>query len=162
MIMTLPNITGASAPDDIEAARSLFLDYSRSLGFSLCFQGFDEELASLPGKYARPAGRILLARVDGVVAGVVAIRPLKSGICEMKRLYVRPEHRGLSLGRLLAQASIDTAQEIGYRAVRLDTLDTMTAAMSLYRSLGFREIAPYYDNPIAGAVYFERILWGGA
>jgi ribosomal protein S18 acetylase RimI-like enzyme len=152
------SIMEASIPDDVAAVRALFLDYANSLGFSLCFQGFDQELAALPGKYAPPAGCILLARVDAAVAGVVAVRPLEGGLCEMKRLYVRPEHRGHKLGRRLAEAVIDAAGRIGYRAMRLDTLDSMIAGIALYRSLGFREIAPYYDNPIAGAVYFERAL----
>ena len=151
-------IADAVTPSDIDAARRLFLEYGQSLGFSLCFQGFDEELAGLPGKYAPPSGRILLAWVDGAPAGVVAVRPLESGICEMKRLYVRPEHRGRDLGRRLAMEIIGAARAMGYRAMRLDTIDTMTSAISLYRSLGFREVAPYYENPIAGAAYFERVL----
>lgn len=143
---------------DMESARRLFTDYAKSLGFSLCFQNFDEELASLPGKYAAPQGEILLADADGEAVGVVALRPLSPGICEMKRLYVSPLHRGTRLGGRLARAIIESARRKGYRAMRLDTLESMGSAMALYKLLGFVEIEPYYNNPFAGAHYYELAI----
>lgn len=148
-------ITAASTPDDIEAVRSLFKQYAASLGFSLCFQDFDRELVGLPGAYAPPQGRVLLARVDGVIAGSVALRPLGRGACEMKRLYVRPEFHGQGLGRQLAAAIVEEGTRAGYLGMRLDTVPTMTAALGLYASLGFRDIPPYRENPIPGARYME-------
>ena len=148
-------IRPAAGEADLASARALFLDYAQGLGFSLCFQGFDQELAELPGKYAPPKGALLLAGSSGCVA----VRPLTDDIAEMKRLYVAPAARGTGLGRRLALASIEAARTAGYRAIRLDTIEaTMGAAVALYRSLGFEEIAPYYDNPIPGARYFERTL----
>ena len=149
---------------DLAVVRDLFVEYARSLGFSLCFQGFDEELATLPGKYGEPRGVILLAEADGRAVGVVALRPLESdrhnppGTCEMKRLYVIPEWRGFAVGRRLAEEIVAAARARGYRRMNLDTLESMRAAIELYRTLGFDEIAPYYDNPLAGARYFALDL----
>ena len=144
---------------DLDAVRALFSEYADSLGFSLGYQGFDAELAGLPGKYARPDGALLLAKVDGVAAGVVALRRLEPGIAEMKRLYVKPAHHGRSIGRKLAEAVVDTARELGYRRLRLDTIaGKMDAAVKLYRSMGFVEIAPYYDSPVPGTTYLELVL----
>lgn len=152
----LVHIEGGPALDQI---RELFLEYARGLHFSLCFQNFDEELAGLPGAYARPQGRLILCEVDGRPAGCVALRPLEPGICEMKRLFVRPEFRGRQLGRLLAEHIIEEARAIGYTAMRLDTIrGTMEDAIALYRVLGFKEIAPYCENPISDAVYLELSL----
>ncbi|HEX6978023.1 MAG TPA: N-acetyltransferase [Alphaproteobacteria bacterium] len=153
-------ITDAAVPDDIEVVRALFLEYARSLNFSLCFQGFERELAELPGQYAAPRGCILLARRGGEAGGVVALRPLEPGICEMKRLYVRPAWRGLHIGDRLARRVIERARQLNYRAMRLDTHESMAAAIALYRGLGFREIPRYYDNPMDGILYFERRLDG--
>jgi putative acetyltransferase len=145
--------------DDIPAVRSLFLEYADSLGFSLCFQSFDQEIAELPGKYAPPAGSLLMGLVDGVIAGCVALRPLSVEVCEMKRLYVRPAFRGSGLGRELVVAIVATARELGYCSIRLDTVrDRMESAIGLYKSLGFEEIAAYYENPIPGALYLELKL----
>src|SRR5579862_831063 len=149
----------AASPAQIEQARELFLEYARSLGFSLCFQNFDKELAGLPGDYAPPDGRLLLAEYRGQLAGCVALHRIDSGICEMKRLYLRPQLRGKGVGRALAEAVIAEARKIGYRKMRLDTVEpVMPNAVALYRLLGFVEIDPYRDNPIAGALYMELAL----
>jgi ribosomal protein S18 acetylase RimI-like enzyme len=153
-------ISLATDTADIETARGLFLEYARSLGFSLCFQGFDEELATLPGSYAPPQGRLEIARVDGNVAGCVGLRPLDGDRCEMKRLYVRPAFRGHGLGRRLAEFAIAEARTIGYQHMVLDTLESMTAARALYASFGFREIPAYYNNPLDGVIYAELLLVG--
>lgn len=154
-------ITHADLEDgtDIELVKTLFLEYGRSLGFSLCFQGFDEELATLPGKYAAPAGRLLLARLGVETIGVVALRPLAAGVCEMKRLYVRPAFRGKGIGETLVDRVIDEARVTGYRKMRLDSIvDRMQKAIALYRARGFVEIPPYYDSPIDGTLYLELAL----
>lgn len=152
-------IAAASSADELSLARALFLEYARSLDFELCFQSFDDELAGLPGKYAPPQGRLFLARVDGNVAGCIALRPLEPGVCEMKRLWVRPLYRGRGVGRALCDRLIDDARQLGYRVMRLDTIGvTMQKAVSLYHALGFREIPAYYDNPIPGAVFLELTL----
>jgi putative acetyltransferase len=143
-------IREAETATDIAQARELFLEYQSTLGVDLCFQGFAEELASLPGNYARPAGRLLLAASGSAVLGVVALRPMPSADCEMKRLYVRSAGRGAGLGRLLTQTLIKEARLAGYSRLLLDTLPTMAEAQALYRSMGFVEILPYCHNPIAG------------
>jgi len=144
---------------DLDAVRALFSEYAASLGFSLGYQGFETELASLPGKYAPPEGALLLAKVDGAAAGVVALRKLDADVAEMKRLYVRPAHHGRSIGRKLAEAVVATARARSYRRLRLDTITgKMDAAVKLYRSMGFVEIAPYYDSPVPGTAYMELVL----
>jgi putative acetyltransferase len=153
----------AVKPEQVERARELFQEYAESLGFNLCFQSFDKELAGLPGDYAPPLGRLLLAEHEGKIAGCIALHKLSDGVCEMKRLYVRPEFRGNALGRALTQRVIQEARSIGYRAMRLDTIvGKMDSAIALYRELGFREIPPYRENPITGAIYMELKLLGGA
>ena len=151
-------IERARSPEELEATRALFLEYAESLGFSLCFQGFDRELKELPGRYAPPRGEIFLATVDGALAGCGAVRSLDPSIAEMKRLFVRPAFRGHQLGRRLAEAIVAHAQAQGFTAMRLDTIESMTAAIALYASLGFREIDAYYDNPMPGVRYFELSL----
>jgi ribosomal protein S18 acetylase RimI-like enzyme len=156
-------ILQAESPEQVEEARKLFQEYAESLGFSLCFQSFDKELAGLPGDYAPPDGRLLLADHDGKVAGCVALHKLSNGICEMKRLYVRPAFRGKALGRALAERVISEARALGYARMRLDTIvGKMDSAIALYRELGFREVPPYRENPIAGAIYMELKLEAGA
>ncbi|HET7892536.1 MAG TPA: GNAT family N-acetyltransferase [Candidatus Sulfotelmatobacter sp.] len=146
-------------PAQIAQARELFLEYAQSLGFSLCFQSFDAELASLPGDYAPPEGRLLLAQYDDQLAGCVALHKLEPKICEMKRLYLRPQFRGKGLGRALAERIIAEARQIGYERIRLDTVEpVMKDAVAMYRRIGFREIDPYRANPIAGALYMELQL----
>jgi putative acetyltransferase len=152
-------ISQAESDSEIAQVRELFLEYAESLGFSLCFQNFDRELAELPGEYAPPGGRLLLARYGAEPAGCVALRSLEPGICEMKRLYIRPQFRGRGLGKMLANTSISEAKKIGYKTLRLDTVEPkMKSAVALYRALGFREIAPYRPNPIEGAMYMELEL----
>jgi GNAT superfamily N-acetyltransferase len=149
----------AESPDDIAQARDLFREYGASLGFPLCFQNFEEELATLPGKYAFPAGRLLLAFVDGAPAGCGALRPLNRDACEMKRLYVRPGYKGQGIGRQLAERLIAEAKLIGYARMRLDTIPAqMMEASRLYLALGFQEIPPYYNSPQAGTSYMELLL----
>src|SRR5437762_4907540 len=147
-------IIQAKSPPQIAQARELFLEYAQSLGFSLCFQSFDKELAGLPGDYAPPDGRLLLADYQGQLAGCVALHKLEPGICEMKRLYLRPQFRGKGFGRALADRIIAEARHIGYHHMRLDTVEpVMGDAVAMYRKIGFQEIAPYCENPIAGALY---------
>ena len=149
----------AQSSTQIAAMRELFLEYAHSLGFSLCFQNFDQELASLPGDYTPPDGRLLLAMQGEIPAGCVALHKIDADHCEMKRLYVRPQFRGLGLGLELAQRVIAEARKIGYKYLRLDTVEPkMTKAVAMYRRLGFREIAPYRANPIEGALYLELQL----
>jgi len=143
---------------DLTSARQLLIEYADSLDFDLDFQGFDEELANLPGDYVPPKGYLLLAEYKGQLAGCVALRQLEESICEMKRLYVRPEFRGLGIGKALAQFVIEQARTIGYTYMRLDTAPSMQAARALYLSLGFRQISPYRYNPIEGAVFMELEL----
>jgi ribosomal protein S18 acetylase RimI-like enzyme len=151
-------IVDATAFDEVLTVRCLFEEYAASLGFDLCFQGFEKELAGLPGGYAPPQGRLLLALQDGQTAGCIALRPLEPGTCEMKRLYVRPAFRTHGIGRVLVDRVIQEARQAGYQHMRLDTLPSMVAALALYRRLGFREIAPYYENPVEGAVFLELQL----
>jgi GNAT superfamily N-acetyltransferase len=153
------SITQAVWPEQIAQARELFLEYGNSLGFSLCFQSFDKELAGLPGDYAPPGGRLLLAEYEGQLAGCGALHKLEPEICEMKRLYLRSAFRGKGLGRGLAETLIGEARSIGYLRMRLDTVEPMMRdAVGLYRRLGFKEIAPYRPNPIEGAMYMELEL----
>ena len=166
-------IRHAGLAADIALARLLFAEYAQWLKVDLCFQGFDEELATLPGAYAPPRGRLLLAGTSGQAFGCIALRPLDTDsgcgggarvepagalVAEVKRLYVQPAHRGQGWGERLARAVIDEARAIGYREVKLDTLDWMTAARALYAGVGFRECAPYYHNPLPGVVYMALAL----
>jgi putative acetyltransferase len=153
------SIVPAVSSAQIEQIRGLFQEYAKSLGFSLCFQNFDKELAGLPGDYAPPEGRLFLAEFEGQVAGCVALHRLGPAICEMKRLYLRPQFRGKGAGRVLAERVIAEASTIGYQRMRLDTVAlVMKDAVDLYRRLGFQEIAPYRPNPIEGAMYMELTL----
>ena len=146
-------------PAQVAQARELFQEYAQSLGVNLCFQNFEQELAGLPGHYEPPDGRLLLAEYDGQLAGCVALHKWDGGICEMKRLYLRPSFRGKGLGRAIAEKIIAEARSIGYQRMRLDTIEPlMKDAVEMYRKLGFREIAPYRPNPIAGAMYMELQL----
>jgi len=156
-----PSITlrTPSTPAELDAVRDIFREYASTLGVDLCFQGFDAELAQLPGDYAEPRGALLVAEVEGAVAGCCALRPLDTAdypnASEMKRLYVRKAFRGFGLGRELAETMLDRARQAGYACVLLDTLDDMESARALYTDLGFEEIPPYYHNPIAGAHYLK-------
>jgi putative acetyltransferase len=156
MNLTIGRLAAAA---ELPTIRAMFREYADSMGLDLTFQNFTEELADLPGKYAPPSGCILLARVDGEAAGCVALRPLGDGVCEMKRLYVRPQHRGLGLGHKLAERIIWEARDLGYERIRLDTIASrMGDAVSLYRALGFREVPPYCDNPFPDAMFMELSL----
>ena len=152
-------VTQAKSPAQIAQARELFVEYAQALGFSLCFQNFDQELAGLPGDYAPPGGRLLLAEYRGQLAGCVALHQLGPGICEMKRLYLRPQFRGKGLGRVLAEIVIAEGRAMGCRQMRLDTVEpVMPNAVAMYRRLGFKEIEPYCPNPMDGALYMELEL----
>jgi ribosomal protein S18 acetylase RimI-like enzyme len=156
----------AETPEHIALARELMTEYATALEFNLCFQNFEKEMAELPGKYATPSGRLLLAFQDNRPAGVIALRPLtgegaadKFRCCEMKRLFVRPAFRGLGMGRVLAERLIQEARNCGYACMRLDTVrGSMDRAIEMYRELGFREIPAYCDNPMPGVLYMELAL----
>jgi putative acetyltransferase len=160
--LPLIQLVSPTTGQDLDEVRTIFREYAQGLGVDLCFQQFDEELAGLPGDYAAPRGALLLAKVDGEVAGCCALRPMDAAdypnAAEMKRLYVRKAFRGFGLGRQLAEAALDAARQAGYACVLLDTLDDMEAARALYEDLGFEEIPPYYHNPIAGAHYLKAEL----
>ena len=151
-------LVSAHDSESLPIVRELFREYAASIEIDLCFQSFDSELAGLPGKYAPPTGRLLLAMVAERPAGCVAVRPIDRSVCEMKRLYVRPDFRGQKIGRALANSVIGAARGIGYERMRLDTLNTMREAIALYESLGFARIPAYYDNPSNLAVFFELRL----
>ncbi|HEX4603843.1 MAG TPA: GNAT family N-acetyltransferase [Candidatus Angelobacter sp.] len=153
-------ILRAETAEHIQTAREMIVEYATWLEFNLCFQGFEEEMRTLPGKYAPPAGRLLLALWDGRPAGVIALRPLNDpGVCEMKRLYVRPEFRAHGIGRELAKRTIAEASEMGYSRMRLDTVPgKMDRAIAMYRELGFKDSAPYYDTPAGLMMFLELAL----
>lgn len=149
----------AKSESDIKEARTLFEEYAAWLGINLCFQNFDQELAALPGEYGPPDGRLLLAFEDDHLAGCIALRKIRATTCEMKRLFLRPEFRGRGLGRVLVERIIEEARQIGYTQMCLDTLPgRMDQAIALYKSIGFKEIEPYYNNPVAGATFMELRL----
>ena len=151
-------IVQVKTEEELEKIRELFWEYVDSLGFDLGFQGFEEELANLPGCYAPPEGCLLLAEYEGELVGCAALRKLSDGVCEGKRLYVRPEFRGLKIGRKLMESIIAEARRIGYSSIRGDTVPSMQIAQALYASLGFKEIEPYCRNPVEGAVFIELEL----
>lgn len=156
----MPTIISVATPEHLETIRRLFGEYAASLPFALDFQGFADELAALPGKYAPPDATLLLL-IDGdgaEPAGCVALRPLDDGTCEMKRLYVRPACRGQGYGKLLADAVIAAARRLGYRGMRLDTVPGMDAAIAMYAALGFEPIEPYCHNPVPGAMFLKKTL----
>ena len=159
--MTQFRIRQAESHADIAIVRSLFLEYEGTLGINLCFQGFEKELADLPGAYAPPDGALLIAEtIDAMVAGCVAMRPLEDHACEMKRLYVKPEFRKAGLGDLLVQKIVQASGQHGYGTIRLDTLPSMESAIRLYERFGFRDIPPYRLNPVAGTRYMALDLGG--
>lgn len=147
-----------TAYDRLDEVRTLFREYHKMLGVDLCFQNYEEELASLPGKYLPPDGRLYLIYLEGKLAGCIALRRFDETRCEMKRLFVRPQFRGLRLGQILAQRLIDDAKAIGYQAMVLDTLKSLESAVTMYRRMGFEEVAPYYDNPLNDVLYFQLTL----
>lgn len=158
--MTIVEIFTAEFPENVDVVREIFREYADSLGIDLSFQDFEGELSGLPGKFAAPQGRVLLAQIDGEIVGCVAMRPLDETICEMKRLYVRPSLRGQQVGRRLATMICRVAKEVGYSRIRLDTIPGMEAAQEIYASLGFEAIPAYVFNPVEGAIFLERDLGG--
>jgi putative acetyltransferase len=153
------NIIHAETSEQIDLTRTLFREYEAWLGLDLCFQNFEKELAELPGAYAPPTGRLLLAYENDQLAGCVALRKLSDGVCEMKRLFLKPQFHGNGRGRALAERIIEEARRAGYQRMRLDTLpEQMGKAIGLYRSLGFKAIEPYYKNPVSGALFMELAL----
>jgi len=155
-------LRAALFPDDLPTVRAFFEEYAAGLGVDLCFQGFAEELAGLPGRYAPPGGGLWLAVEGGAVAGCVALRALGDGSCEMKRLYVRPAFRGRGVGRLLAERVLSAAAALGHRRIVLDTLPSMGSAIELYKTLGFAPIEPYCANPVPGALFLGKELVEGS
>lgn len=151
-----------ASASELEGVRTLFMEYAATLNVDLCFQNFNEELDALPGEYGPTRGALVCVTVNGQLAGCCAMRPLDAvdypNACEMKRLYVRPNYRGLQLGRMLAEGILDLSRQAGYDCILLDTLDDMESARALYQELGFEEIPPYYFNPIAGAHYLRAKL----
>jgi carbonic anhydrase len=158
MTTTTFQLTRAEGPEEFATARALFEEYAAALGVDLCFQNFERELNNLAADYGPPEGRLLLATAGGEPVGCVGVRKLADGVCEMKRLYVRPLARGTGLGRLLATEIIGAAKELGYGSMRLDTLPSMKEAVPLYRSLGFKETEAYRYNPVEGTIYMELDL----
>ena len=155
------SIVHAESALDLEQVRALFVEYQQWLDVDLCFQGFDEELQTLPGAYAPPRGRLLLARDGEAVAGTVGMWPLDADLCEMKRLFVRPPWRGRGLGRQLAKAIVGEAKAAGYARMCLDSLERLVAARALYESMGFARVPAYYDNPLDGALFMQLDLSKG-
>lgn len=151
-------IENAEGREFLDTVRTLFREYETRIQVSLCFQGFEEELAGLPGGYAQPNGRLLIAFEWDQAVGCGAFRHLESGVCEMKRLFVRPQHQGKAIGAALARALIEGAKEAGYSRMRLDTMPSMARAIKMYRRIGFKEIPPYRFNPVPGALFFELRL----
>jgi GNAT superfamily N-acetyltransferase len=149
------DIIEAKTPKHIDQVRLLFREYEEWLNVDLCFQDFEQELADLPGKYAAPSGCIFLAFENDRAAGCVAVRPIEHDLCEMKRLFIRPEFRNKGLGNTLVKMIIEKAKDIGYRQMRLDTLNTLEGAMHLYEKFGFKQIEPYYHNPLQGTIFWE-------
>jgi len=151
-------IIKVESKSEVEITRELFLEYAQSLDFHLCFQDFEREVTELPGEYAPASGSLLLLMSEGKAAGCVALRKIDRKVCEMKRLYVRPEFRGMGFGKKLTLTVIDEAKKMGYRFIRLDTVPSMKEAIKLYQFLGFKEIKPYRKNPIEGAIFMELEL----
>lgn len=153
------SIVQVESEEQMDTVRQLFEEYAAGIGISLCFQNFDQELATLPGKYAPPAGRLMLAFLNEQLAGCIALRGISNDRCEMKRLFVRPSFRGTGLGRVLVEALINEARTIGYKSMLLDTLPgRMDSAIELYKKIGFEEISPYYENPVENAKFMELKL----
>ncbi len=151
-------IVVATSPGDFDTGKKLFLEYAQSLDFNLCFQNFEQELADIQVQYGVPNGCLLLVKNDEESVGCVGVRRWKGDIAELKRMYLRPQTRGLGLGKKLLEVALSSARSLGYRSIRLDTLPSMTSAIAIYRDFGFADIPPYRDNPLEGAIYLEKNL----